>query len=237
MPKLSGEFIKGIPNFSLFGSAGGTPFNTVEMSDAMRWEAQTADGAMTFTYCEEGLYIFSPELAFGAFYNDEGEIEQVEINITEFLASLLKDYDFDDDDEFDRFLSLYDALDDNKDDLKVLTNLKNKASYLRQIDKETGEKRITKIDHNNAENNQYLILFNLPGQAFCLMYEKDDDLVEVSIGASNATKWGSEPEERYEPMNTIFMSRFCACDCNYLTFLDGKQPDKFNRLAKRVFRD
>lgn len=217
------KFLRSIPNFNLDFDGGNTIAHKIDKEEIIGWEAYTSRKMMSFELTKDGFRVCAQDLGLGILYDEKGDLSALRINVASFLKGLITIHDEEADDINDIGLAI-----DLLTDLETLDHtfiahvgIKEKLCCLLGVDLKTGDQQVLSSNKNINFNVPAVLMMEFEGISFGLVLHNFENNFGVGIGVN---------EEEAE----IMLSCVLAGDCNYMTFLDGKKPDRFERLAKRI---
>lgn len=236
------EFSRFIPDFEVIDRNGGTVVTTAERSNEIAWQALTSIGVVEFLLVKEGFWIRSLEAGINLIYDENGVISEIAVDPLIYLSALLdkkKDAMEIDDGDFE---DLERVLDESEVRYELYLDFKNFRYYVLERNKHNMLAEVTTEEKISKEKSYVLVEFNEEEMEFGIMVQVfDDGVIGVEIGMYEEGECdesvGDVPgysDVKGEPKVQL-LGRFISSDCNFMTFLDSKAPDRFEKLVKRIF--
>lgn len=235
------KFLRSIPNFDLDFDGGDTVTHKIDRDGVIGWEAYTSRKMMSFELMNEGFRVTAQDLGLGMIYDGQGELSALRVNVVHFLYGLIKVHDEDVDDTNNIGLAI-----DLLTDLETLdhtfiahVDIKEKLCCLISADLKTGDQMVLSNNKNINFDTPAVLLMEFEGINFGLILHYFEGNFGVGLGISDPdgdpNEIGSLPNDIEEgEVEATILTCVLASDCNYMTFLDSKKPDRFERLAKRI---
>lgn len=186
---------------------------------------ETEVGLVEFHTDENGFGILAEELGIGLFYNNSGKLVDAGIDLLKFCASS-SDEDLVKMGGEAMLDILEDVVEDNKQFLFSFDFRDNTVAVV-DLDKRTGNGPILAGERNVNMNESNLMTVGYNGNKLCVAFHQDEDIFFFGLYAL------AEGEE-FIPGTRLLVSRILT-DCNYKTYLNSDSPEKYKKLADRVF--
>lgn len=252
MPKLSPEFLKGIPNFSLEGDMGGMAVNVTEGLIQTTYEAYTSRGMVTCTlYRKEGLRIMADEVGLGVMYAPDGFLTAIRVDVRKFLNNLIDTRLGDGDDEnLEGFLELSGCLEDYSTNLVAHVDLETGKYVLLDMESETDWSLVTGGQKDGFEVPGMFVV-DIKGEKFAITFQMFDDEFAIGVGLIEDAE-DLDDEDYVSPVGDLpgggrleeendfkvsMLAGFVANRCEYQAYFEIVRGNRFDKLARRVFPD
>lgn len=244
----SKEFRKHIPNFSLKPDAGGLLVNEInDREGQIAYEAVTSKYSVDFSLMDDGFRALFYAQGVGVLYDTEGNLTAIKIELLRFLKSLLNDNDLDgySENDFLDLLELGYKLESGSEDIIAHLDLSKGKFLVYGANKKNEEdtKVYTYSERDDFDSPSFLSLA-LGDISFVLAFWRTDDSFEIGLGiyddvSDEPSLIGDLPNSSNEEKNNnlAILLKHLALDCNFMTYLDSKKPDRFDKLAQRIILD
>lgn len=218
-----------IPVFPKVGSLidpfGGRVVDAYKMTGAVDTLRETSAGLIELLAGSDGLNIIAGETGIGLFYEKDGRLTDVGINLMDFCTSCSEE-------DLDRMggddlVDMLDDMDENGDRLMINFDLKRNTLAIVGRDVSSGKLAVLASSEG--------IDFSLPAVAnmkyreyfLHLVFHKIEDVFHFGLLVSS--------DRVSFTTDTKLLTTRVLTDCNYRTFLESSSPDRYDRLARRVF--
>ncbi len=241
----SKEFFRYIPNFNLTPDLGGSLVNETNRDNEISYEAITSKKAVDFALINEGFRALFYGLGVGVKYNSEGDLEAVRINTLPFLKYLLEKDETSElsDTAITDYLDLAALMENSQEEYVAHLDLSEKQFYFCGINRNDKDNTkiyaSKKIKNLDAMTHLEVGLGDLTFYMFIGQFEEG-----FGIGLAMFEYENEENEEinnlfrnrddDKEDLDVSMLTLFLANDCNYMTYLDSKKANRFEKLAQRI---
>jgi hypothetical protein len=243
VPKLSSEFLNNIPNFSLSGDLGGSVCGTVDRENEMGWQQVTSKGVVDVSLIENGLRVVASDIGVSVIYDNNGKLSDFKMEVLRFGLSISDGEfgDFDMDGELDALLW---ELENNGDRISVDVNFEEKKVVVLRANDKTMKVGVVAVEENVDFEKMIIVPVIYEDFNFFIGCQLDEDDFSYGFGLLDPNSWGNteveDEEDESEENDEVeggAVARKVSIDCNYMTYLDNDKPDRFEKLAKRIFLD
>lgn len=227
MPSISPEHWHYIPFATNIDPYGGksVPLEKVELKP-FSLTKDTSRGELQMRYVEGKFNLLAVDLGIGLLYDKEGILETVGVDITQYCDNL-------DEDDLEKMggegvLEMLEMMAINGDRIYLSAELKDKTVAIASINEYSGERKVIFSVADVDFGRRNLVTMNYEGHTLFVGLSNDVDEFEIGVMAKEGT---DAPVDREM---SLLITVICS-DCNYKTYLEGRNEDRFERLAKRVF--
>ena len=186
---------------------------------------ETSAGLMEIHSGEDGIYITAGDVGIGLYYEKNGNLAEAGFDLLSYCASCS-------DIQLEQMggEKLYDLLElmlAKNEKLTVCFDLRDKMAAIANFDRRTGKGTVLSADENLDYSKATLIEVVYGENVLCVAFKVVDDVFHFGVMVI----------EEGEDISHITKMLSCRVltDVNYKTFLDSKDPDRFDKLAKRIF--
>ena len=179
---------------------------------------------------ENGLRAINYNWGIGAIYDNEGELSSIKVDILSFIRNLLDSGDDFDEEVFDELSAVLDRMGEIKEKYIADMEVDEGIFGVYFEDEETGKWEPVKIAKRENFDEPRIIRLVVADISFGIGFYKMEDDFCVAVGRLDNDetvgnlKYLEENEGDMNEFSMIFS--FISGDCNYLTYLDSKKPDR-----------
>ena len=219
------------------------PVRIVERDNEICWEVYTSREIVSFSLIQDGFKAIFHDLGVGTIYDSEGNLSAVRIEVLPFLDGLLDKYVETDDDELDTLFGLADFLDEYNKDFEAHLDLSSGQFLIRGINGENEEMETLATGKNDSFEMPAILTVTIGEFLFCITFQKCEDSLVVGVGVREEDGDELSPignlsiEKDKREFDVSLLTIYLANDCNYMTYLDNTNADRFDRLARRIITD
>lgn len=240
----SREFVRFIPNFNIKPDLGGTLVNETNRDNEISYEAITSKKAVDFSLMEDGFRAMFYGIGLGVKYDTEGNLMGVRIEMLSFLKYLLEEDSVDEisNASIEDFLDLAVMMDESDEQYVVHLDLSAGKCLIYGNRGEDDYKNVKVYASKNIDNFNKISFLQaeLGDLTFYMAFGRFEGTFGVGIGMlneeeNNLSEIGNLPGSKdiNEP-DIAMLVKFLAEDCNYMTFLDSKNANRFEKLTQRI---
>lgn len=188
---------------------------------------ETSRGELQMRYVEGKFNLLAVDLGVGLLYSREGILETVGVNVMQYCENLHElDIEKMGGEKMERLLEKMVL---NGDRLYLDVELKEGVVAVVSINEESGERKTlfsaTEVDFRQRS----LVTVEYGDQTLLIGFSNNADEFEIGLMAEEG-----DVDDLLERKISLLITVICS-DLNYKTFLNSKNEDRFERLARRVF--
>lgn len=215
----------------------------VERDNEICWETYTSKEETSYSLVQEGFKAIFHDIGVVVRYDSEGNLSAVRIEVLPLLNDMLDKFIDTDDEKIDLLFGLADFLDEYDSEFEAHLDLSTGQYLMCGIDGESGENKILAIDKKDSFEDAAILMITLYDHSFCVTFQRLEESMMVGIGVME------KEDDELSPVGSLsndvdkndfdvtLLTIFLANDCNYMTYLENKNPDRFDRLARRIITD
>lgn len=262
MPKkeYSRSYLKSIPNLNLSGDVGGTSVFMGQRDNEIVWESLSLKyGFIETAMVQNGMRLIAGDLGISMMYDNEGDLSETMIDVRKYLLAInnelpetIKDHD--------DLIDIIDVMEDSGNLIFVDVDCINKKITVIKKDVNPPNKTeiITTQGVQTFNDGAYIPIYYF-GREMMFGCEMVEDGLVFGIGIAkrnnceeNVEDYLDESEDDYdegempldedldneglEEMDSeLILLRKITDNVNWPTYLEGERPDRFEKLAKRIF--
>ncbi|MFZ3069483.1 MAG: hypothetical protein WA052_04210 [Microgenomates group bacterium] len=186
---------------------------------------ETSLGMMEFHANKRGLSVLADEIGIGLYYESSGQLTVAGIDLVKYCDNFSEE-------EMEKMggEALDEVLDkvvNANEQLAISFDFKSNTVAVVQIDRNTGKGPILSSGEGLNFTRSTLLTANYDEFKICVGFRVIDDVFRFGIFVLR--------EEEDITLETKMLVTNILRDCNYKTFLESSSPDKYERLAKRIF--
>ena len=237
------EFVDRFPCLTPNPKEGGCLVNQFEKDNAIYWETITSQEETTYALVQEGFRAIFHKLGIGVKYDEDGDLSAIRVEVLPLLHALLDQVD-DDDDSCDEIFGMAVAMEEDGNKFVAHIDLLERKYHLFVFDKVDQSTVLAKDKEVNFGEPVSLVV-KTREYTLCLFFQEFENDFTIGVGFAEEQEADDEPSiigdlpgvmksDGGNQYRYCVLNEFISNDCNYLTYLDSKSPDRFDRLAKRI---
>lgn len=186
---------------------------------------ETSLGMMEFHANERGFSILADEIGIGLYYKNDGRLTDAGVDLVKYCDNFSEE-------EMEKMggealEEVLEKIENANEQLAISFDFKNNTVAVVQIDKSTGKGPILSSEEGLDLTQSTLMTVSYDEFKICVGFRVIDDVFRFGIFVLR--------EEEDINLETKMLVTNILRDCNYKTFLESNSPDKYDRLAKRIF--
>lgn len=186
---------------------------------------ETSIGQVEIHSGDDGFYITAGDVGIGLYYEKNGNLAEAGFDLLSYCASCSSE-------QLEQMggEKLNDLLENmlvENEKLTVFFGIRDKMVAIANFDRRTGKGTVLCEDENLDYSKTTLIEAVYGENVLCVAFKVIDDVLYFGVMVI-------EEGEEIGHLTKMLSSRVLT-DLNYRTFLDSKDPDRFDKLAKRIF--